>query len=100
MPLGQCSAILTLTDGYSYTVCMNSSYRSQLTASQPVNQEPVWELVRVVIMRDNGARSLNFKVPAPNKDNTFVGRIRFNRADGCEYWPPAHFELRQNLGAN
>ena len=81
-----------------YTVCMNSSLYSQLTASQPVKEEPVWELVRVVIMRDNGARPLNFKIPTPSDDNTFVGRIRFNRADGGEYWRPAHFELRENVG--
>jgi len=63
-----------------------------------LGEEPAWELVRVVVMRDDGLRPPNFKEVAPTDDNSYVGRCRFNRADGGPYWRPAHFELRQNVG--
>jgi hypothetical protein len=77
---------------------MNSVYPAQLATSQSDREEPTWELVRVVVMRDEGVRPPNFRMPVPTDDNTYIGRIRFNRADGCEYWRPAHFELRENAG--
>lgn len=48
-------------------------------------------------MRDDGMRPPNFKTPAPVAGNTFVGRCRFVRADGGQFWRPAHFELRQDV---
>jgi hypothetical protein len=63
-----------------------------------VQHEPQWELVRVVVMRDEGVRPANFKIPTPGDDNTYIGRCRFVRADGGKYWRPAHFELRQDVG--
>lgn len=77
---------------------MNSNFHAQLLAGEPQKEEPTWELVRVVVMRDYGVRPSNFKVPTPTEDNTYVGRIRFCRADGAQFWRPAHFELRQNVG--
>jgi len=74
---------------------MNSTLHSTPALSQP-EQEPKWELVRVVVMRDNGLRPVNFKVPVPTDDNTYIGRCRFVRADGSQFWRPAHFELRQD----
>lgn len=77
---------------------MYSIKHSTPSIGPQVNLEPQWELVRVVVMRDEGARPPNFKVPMPADDNLFVGRIRYKRADGGEYWRLAHFELRQNVG--
>jgi len=74
---------------------------SIMHSTPPLNteqEEPKWELVRVVVMRDNGLRPVNFKVPVPTDDNTYIGRIRFFRADGSQFWRPAHFELRQDVG--
>lgn len=63
-----------------------------------VELEPRWELVRVVVMRDEGVRPENFKIPVPTDHNSYVGRCRFVRADGGKYWRPAHLELRQDVG--
>lgn len=79
-----------------YTVRMYSNFHAQLTAGQKIAEEPIWELVRVVVMRDRGLRPSNSKVPVPTNENTYVGRIRFHRADGTPHWRPAHFELRED----
>lgn len=75
---------------------------SKMHSTPPIGPEgkvePQWELVRVVVMRDEGVRPENFKVPVPTDDNSYVGRCRFVRADGGPYWRPAHLELRQNVG--
>lgn len=77
---------------------MYSKIHSTPPIGPEVEDEPKWELVRVVVMRDEGLRPENFKVPEATDDNTFIGRCRFVRAEGGRYWRPAHFELRQDVG--
>lgn len=76
---------------------MYSKMHSTPDVGPEVKQEPQWELVHVVVMRDEGVRPANFKVPQPGEGNTYIGRCRFVRADGGQYWRPAHFELRQDV---
>lgn len=47
--------------------------------------------------RSEYARKTSKKV-APNDYNTYVGRCRYQRADGSPYWRPAHFELPEDVG--
>jgi len=70
---------------FSYTVCMHSKIHSTPTIGPDVREEPAWELVRVVVMRDDGLRPPNFKEVSPTDDNTYVGRCRYHRADGGPY---------------